>query len=594
MSTPRPDSSRPSDEVERRAPRPALLGVLALCLLALGVRLFAVGHGMPRSYLPDTHVVRSALGMAAERSPVPEIGAYSTYPNLVPYLLLPVYGAYYAKGRLAGEWSGTEEFKAQVVEHPEGVHLLARLLVAVFGALTPLVIFLVGRELGLRSRAWAAAWLVATGVMHVHFSVQERPWVPMVFFTALAALPAARHVKEPRTGTLVWSGVCAALAGACHQSGLFALGIPGLAWLVAPLGWSGRALLERGKQGVLCVATFAVLALLVGYPAYLVHGMPAAEQTIGGDVADATFGGQSIDFYRRWETFPRLAKALFGHAPALLVLALAGLVPFLRRRAALPVGLFAVGWAAFFMTHSNDHVRYLLPLVVLLALPAGTFVERCWSSRGAGVRVGLALALLVPLVLSLRLGVVLDRADTRSAAEAALIDRFRGGGAVVAIDRLGPRPLLDRAALLRLRAMREATGGVLYTREAARLARLEAGEPDGGIDVLFVEDLCETDERAGTIRVRPALRAREDETPAEALGRLGVTHLLLVNRLGEGTDGSLLASAVAGREPVETWSPYLGSGAGVESRLPMELDFPLVTLWELEHPGPWLGLYPLR
>ena len=92
--------------------------------------------------------------------------------------------------------------------------------------------------------------------------------------------------------------------------------------------------------------------------------------------------------------------------------------------------------------------------------------------------------------------------------------------------------------------------------------------------------------------MRPSLRARAGETTFEALDRLGATHLLLVNRLGTGTAESLLAARVEGIEPLEVFTPFRGS-AGVEARLPMELDFPLVTLWRLERPGPWIGLYPL-
>ena len=39
----------------------------------------------------------------------------------------------------------------------------------------------------------------------------------------------------------------------------------------------------------------------------------------------------------------------------------------------LPAGVFALLWAAFFLTHYNEKIRYLLPLSVFLSLPAGAF-----------------------------------------------------------------------------------------------------------------------------------------------------------------------------------------------------------------------------
>ncbi|MEM7517286.1 MAG: hypothetical protein AAF368_10225, partial [Planctomycetota bacterium] len=76
-----------------------------LFLLPLALRQIPMDHGMPRNYLPDTHVVRQALGMARDKDPAPLVGTYSTYPNLLAYSLLPVYAGQYFTGRALGEWS---------------------------------------------------------------------------------------------------------------------------------------------------------------------------------------------------------------------------------------------------------------------------------------------------------------------------------------------------------------------------------------------------------------------------------------------------------------------------------------------------------
>lgn len=596
MSIPKPD------ELDADAPEPSnsrgasggrlrrWVGLLALFALAFGLRARAVEHGMPHNYVPDTHVVRSALGMAHDKDPVPPVGKYSTYPNLVPYALLPLYAAHYAWGRATERWANSESYGHHLSEHPEEVHRIARWLMLVFGALTPVLIFLAARAAGLREGAWAAAFLVATGLMHLHFSVQERPWVAVVFFAALAAWPAALHARTGRSRFLMLAGAAAALAASCHQSGLFVLAIPGLAWLASPIGWSAD-LGHRIKRGVLCVLLFAAIALVVGYPSYLRYGMPSAEQTVGAGEADLAVGGQSINFGRRWETFPRLALALFGYEPLLVLLALAGLVGFLKQRAALPVGVFALGWGAFFMTHSNDHVRYLLPLAVLLALPAGACIERLWS-RGTLARGAVCLVALVPLVQSVRLGTLLGRDDTRVEGAAALAQL--PAGAFVAIDRYGPQVRLDGSSLELLAVLREKQGGELYTREARRYQALREGARDNGMRAIYVNELFGMDERAGTVWVHPELVPSLGETPEGALRALGVTHVLLVNRLRPGTQENLLASLVAERSTVRAISPAGGEAGEVEARLPMELEFPLSSIWGLERPGPWMGLYDLR
>jgi hypothetical protein len=86
------------------------LPVLLLFVLPLLVRGAALEHGSPRGYVPDTHIVRSALGMAKDRNPVPPVGKYSVYPNLLPYLLLPLYAGDFAIGRVTGRWGGQAEF----------------------------------------------------------------------------------------------------------------------------------------------------------------------------------------------------------------------------------------------------------------------------------------------------------------------------------------------------------------------------------------------------------------------------------------------------------------------------------------------------
>jgi hypothetical protein len=595
MSTPRPDG--PSEQVSASPVSHRVTGgrlrtfagLFVILALAFGLRARAVEHGMPSNYVPDTHVVRSALGMAQDRDPVPPVGKYSTYPNLVPYALLPLYASHYALGLASERWANSESYGHHLSEHPEDVHRIARWLMLVFGALTPLVVFFGARAMGLHEGAWAAAFLVATGLMHLHFSVQERPWVAMVFFAALSAWPAALHARTGRTRYLLLSGAAAALAAACHQSGLVVLGIAGLAWLVSPIGW-GVDLLHRAKRGALCVALFVAIALLLGYPSYLRYGLPTAEQTIGAGEADLAVGGQSINFGRRWETFPRLALALFGYEPLLLLLGLVGLVGFLKRRAALPVGIFTLAWAAFFMTHSNDHVRYLLPVAVLLAFPAGACFERIWT-RGPLARGVLCLLALIPLVQSVRLGTLLGRDDTR--VEGAQLLAEVPEGAFVAIDRYGPEARLDQASLELLTALREKVGSELYRREARRFQALREGARDDGMHAINVSDLFGMDERTGEVRILYGLEDALGRTPEEALRTLGVTHVLLVNRLRSGTDGNLLAALVDGLEPLRTIRPAESDSSDVEARLPMELEFPLSAIWRLEHPGPWMGLYEL-
>lgn len=597
-------------EERRGAARLRWLGLLVLVLLPVALRLWPIEHGLPRNYVVDTHAVRGALGMAQDRDLSPPPGRYSNYPNLLPYVLLPVFGVEYAAGRALGEWGGPDEFGARLREDPWIAHLTARIVFALLACLAPFLTYRTARVLGLDRGAWVAAYLVATSLLHVHLSVQERPWAPLCTFAALSAWPAALHVRDGRTRDLMLSGVAASLAFATHQAGGLVLGLSGVAWLCGPLGWRGDELRRRLALGFGCVGLFAAVGVLLGYP-YLLFGGGAVEsaEVNDGSVPGASFSiaGLGFAFAFRWESTVALARALVGYDPVLVALALLGFLGALRARVARPFAWFAAFWALVFLLNQADHVRYLAPLTVLLAWPAGLFVQG-WMARGAVHRAVAFAVLALPLVQAVRLGWVLRQDDTRALAERALLED--ADRSPVAIDIHGPRPPLSRAALERLARHRP-----LGSREQHRLARLEAGEdtPAGaGVDALPLEAIIDTHERDGAAWIEEEEVPALGEDPNVALAGLGFERVLLVDKSpGDGAPPLLISDAPAALDlkgrtqpkmaplavvhpPIAVWDPG-GSGGPVEgATLPSELTFALTEVWRHRRPGPRLELYRLR
>lgn len=578
---------------ELRAARSRAALVLVLVVLPLWLRLAPADHGHGRVYVPDTHMVRQALGMARDRDPFPPVGRYSTYPYLGSYLLLPVYATEYALGRLAGRWESAQEFGARAMLDPWLVHYPARLLVAVLGALTAWVVYRAARAAALGRGAVVAGFLVATGLLHVQLSTQERPWVPMLFFGALAMGAAVRYGDGARRGWLVASGAAAGLSVACHQAGAVMLGLAGLAWLLGPLGWRGRALARRLGEGVLCLVAFLVAALALGHSYYLVHGATPRGAVSGGAAAESLvkIGGQAIRLEVSLASLKHLSRAFLGYDPALLLLALVGLGPALRHPRLRPLAAFALAYAAFFMTNVNDHVRYLLPLTVLLAPAAGLAAELLWERRAG--RLAVVLACSLALVQASRLGWLLERPDTRAEGERLLAEL--PAGAVVAIDHYGPVVDLSLPALTRLAGLRE-----LRTREAKRFELLRQGAlQDDGVDALYVEELFGVDPESGAYGLRPEWRGRwADER--SALAEMGVTHLMVTDRRpGDGHRPYLLDFAAhqtsePSAERDRVVDPSRGPRRAREALLPTDMDFPLFGLWSVDRPGPLLELARAR
>lgn len=593
MSTPKPEpEAAPSGG--RWTKRFAAL--VLLILLPFALRAMPIEHGFPRNYVPDAHIVRSALGMAQDKHPVPPAGKYSSYPYLVPYMLLPVYATQYASGKITGRWDSAADYADFVREHPESPHRIARWLVAIMGALTPLIVFRAARAAGLDKGAWVAAWLVGTSLMHVHFSVQERPWVPAVFFTALALWPAALYVTAGRTRNLLFSGAAGGLAFACHQSGLPVLGIAGLAWAIGPPGWrSSRDLLKRLGVGTAAVATFAVVSVLLGHPYLLLYGNATADTAMDSETMFRA-GGQGINLGFRLASFPHMAKAFFGYDPVLVLLGSAGFFSLRGKRAIWPAAIFCVFWGLFFMTQFNDHVRYILPLTVLLSIPAGLAAERMLATaqRPAWIAPLLIGLLTIPLVQALRFDYLLTQPDTRAEAERLVAEELPDG-ALLALDRYAPpiEPNID--SLERTAVLRASEGGTLYGREQHRLEQLRAETAvDPGIDRIAVEDYLSSNERDDQIEIREDLRSLYGNDPKQLLAELDVTHLLFVNRIGAFGTGHLVPEWIAGRAPIFVVNPC-GENAKVnEARLPMEMEFAFTAIWQMERPGPWIALYDLR
>lgn len=567
--------------------------LVLLFLLPLALRLLPIEHGGERIYVPDNSMVRAALGMARDRDLIPQVSASSPYPNLMPYLLLPLYGVQYVVGRASGAWTGVKEFGDHLLEHPAHAAWIARALVALFGALTAWVVFRAARAAGMRQGAWIAAWLVGTGLLSVQMSTQERPWVPEVFFMAASAWAAIAYVNAPTARTLVLCGIMAGLSFATHQGGLGALLIPACAWAFAPGGWKGSALGERFGRGVATVLAFSAVALVAGHLYLVRYGWTPTSQVVGGTAVEEhdglTFGGMVFIPELSLASVARLSRAVIGYDPVVILLGLAGFVLALRVKSLRAPLVFAVVWAMTLMTNRSDHVRYLLPLTTFLAWPAGLFVERIWHVRGA--RAFVVLLLAFPLVQAARFDWILMRDDTRAIAEAKLAEL--PSGACIAIDRYGPDVELDRKAIYALAKIRNSKKSALRTREEARKRALDRGEADhAGVNAIHLEEVFGYDDRARVVSVFPEL-AVLGSTPAAVFESMSVTHYLRVDRRLSNDDFDFMfKDGLPGRS---AWivSPSRDSATPREAFLPLEMEFPLTALWIVERPGPWLELRAL-
>ena len=129
-----------------------------------------------------------------------------------------------------------------------------------------------------------------------------------------------------------------------------------------------------------------------------------------------------------------------------------------------------------------------------------------------------------------------------------------------------------------------------------------------GLDALPVESIFDY-----ALRFRSSLVEADEvealgEDPTTALLRLGLTHVLIVDRTpGDDVPPILLDPATEAADergrPVPKMAPLrldgeaewtlLPGAHAADGALPTELSFPLTQLWQVERPGPALSLYRL-
>lgn len=396
-SRPAPRRAQPS----RRSISGATVAVIAL---ALGLRLAAIRWGLPDwnhffSYHPDEfETAGRAIRILNTGDWNPE---FFHYGSLFLYLTTILAWPFHALG---------------LVTTVTGTHVVARVVAAMLGAATVLVVERTGRRLvGPRFAVLAALFLaVAPGhVLHSGFATVD---VPATFFVALATHLALRARSTTARRDFLLAGAAAGLAaGTKYAAGLVLLAPLAAAWLLA-----GSAVRERVVR-MAVVAAAAAAAFFVAVPYALVTPDRFRHDVLYELVEHPREG--HLDIFTR--TGDGWSYHLFGNLPyvfgvPLLLLAALGVARLARRRRPEDLVLlaFALPYFAGLGLSSVRFLRYTLPLAPALALAAASAIQALATTprtrRLAAPFAGLGLAVAASLT-GLQL-VAMTRPDPRTRA----------------------------------------------------------------------------------------------------------------------------------------------------------------------------------
>ena len=369
--------------------------ILVIGGLATGLRLAATPAHLPYLYTPgESIVVRQALAYGNGT-----LKPYSfVYPPLYSYLLFIIYGAYFVLGRLSGAFATMSEFAISYFMDPTPFYLFGRILTALMGGGTVVVVYFIGRHAYGRKTALLAASFLTFSHLHVVHSHNVLTDVPMTFLVALGAWVLLRAMDRGTPWAWIGAGFAVGLATAMKYPAAL-LGFT-VAWgcLLWAIEDRRRGPVILGRLSLIGVG--ALFGFLLACP-YALLDFPALRRDLFGKQLGLNQGiaksfTETIWFYLR---------TLFrtGLHPFLAGVALVGLgYQFGRRRATdWALASFPLIYIPFLAMQGRYQPNWLLPALPFLAISAAVItvqlIERAVPNRR---RQTLALALAALLLIA--------------------------------------------------------------------------------------------------------------------------------------------------------------------------------------------------
>ena len=368
-ATPEDDLAEP--KWRRRGPA-LILGLILL--VAAGLRLWSLNHGLPYSYNLDerAHFVPHAVAMTGgDLNP-----GYFINPPALTYLL----AAYFSVIHLGG----VEQWFA---DDPGAVFLAGRLVAVAFGVGAVAATYAAGRAWFDRRAGLVAAAIIAVAFLPVFYSRLALNDGPGVLPCALVLWSSAIVLRTGSLRALLAGGAAVGVAASLKYSdGAVVIALVAAAFLSPELSF------KRALGGLAMAGAISLAVVIVTNP-YLfadwgtfTHDLDRQRKFADGP---PLLGQPERNGWAYYVTSSRWA---LGIIPGLL--AFAGgvlLVVKGRRREALVLGSLVVLYWLYMGSQSRFYARWMLPLYPALAILAAYAVTQIKQRVVFGIVVALAL-----------------------------------------------------------------------------------------------------------------------------------------------------------------------------------------------------------
>jgi hypothetical protein len=423
------------------------LSLAAILALAAGLRLFAIGWGLPDFHHPDEQsILNRALAFAkGDLNP-----RNFLYPTLYFYALFAWEGAFFVLGRLAGVYDSVAAFEREFFVDPTRLVVAGRALTALFGVATVAAVYRFGTRLYDHRVGFGAALLLAVAPFAVRDAHYIKMDVPVALFVVLMHGSLARIVMEQagngvaaRRGPWLAAGAFFGLAMSTQYYVFPAV----LSIIVVALMEARRTRRPAEAFRLLVWAGAAsIAAFLAGSPFFLselsitVRDMGAVYDIDVERTVEGMGGPASLMTYVRM-----LSSDAMGWAAALA--ALVGLVLAVKRdwRRGVLLACFPLAYLIF-LASTVPMTRYVNAMLPSLAVAGGFAIAHYTRGRRPWILI-LALCAMSGLRNSVRADLFYRQTDTRTLAR-ELIERTAPNGASVLVQPHSVQLASSREALV--------------------------------------------------------------------------------------------------------------------------------------------------
>lgn len=343
---------------------------LMIALVALLLRFVGTWYGLPAFYNSDEPFnVVNALSYGAKQSLEP---TYHVYPALHSYLLLMVYGLYFVVGRMAGVFESSLDFGASYFLNPTGLFWIGRLLSALLGVGSVVVLFILAKRFFSNRVAYVAAGLLSLSFIHVDLSHWILPEAAVGFMTILALYWIFRLTESSGTKTILVAGLLAGAAISTKYNAGFIV-VP----LLVATWWRDKGPLRF--KGLL-LALFALFAgFLISSP-YWVLSFASYWRDLSYTVSHVGAGmpGHIAAIPLVWPLWQLVAS---DWGVGLLFVAGFFSLFFQRDRQKILIAALVVPTVLLVGLWTRSGIHYLAPILPALALLAGVFLYQILTPK---------------------------------------------------------------------------------------------------------------------------------------------------------------------------------------------------------------------